>query len=73
MQSSLNNVYAGMFWYADMSHVHEQCLRGVVWVDAGGRGVIEILEKDLRLTPKQAQPSKDALYRFGYTSSATTW
>ena len=35
--------------------------------------MIEILEKDLRLTPKQAQPSKDALYRFGYTSAATTW
>lgn len=31
------------------------------------------MEKDLKLTPAQAQPSKDALARFGYTSSATTW
>ena len=60
-------MYSEMFGYAAISYVDKQC------VDTGGRGVIEILEKDLRLTPKQAQPSKDALYRFGYTSSATTW
>ena len=39
----------------------------------GGRGVIEDLEKNLRLSPKQAQASKDTLLRFGNTSAASTW
>lgn len=29
----------------------------------GGRGVIDELETSLKLRPKQAQPSKDALWR----------
>ena len=39
----------------------------------GGRGVIDDLEESLRLSPKQAQPSKDTLERFGNTSAASTW
>lgn len=39
----------------------------------GGRGVIDDLEKNLKLNPKQAQASKDTLYRFGNTSAASTW
>ena len=39
----------------------------------GGRGVIDELEEKLHLTPKQVQPSKDTLYRFGNTSAASTW
>lgn len=39
----------------------------------GGRGVIETLEQELKLSPKQAQPSKDTLFRFGNTSAASTW
>lgn len=39
----------------------------------GGRGVIEELEESLKLTPEQAQPAKDTLYRFGNTSAASTW
>ena len=39
----------------------------------GGRAVIDEMEEKLSLTPKQVQPSKDALYRFGNTSAASTW
>lgn len=39
----------------------------------GGRAVIDELEDKLRLNPKQVQPSKDTLYRFGNTSAASTW
>lgn len=39
----------------------------------GGRGVIEELESSLHLTAKQAQASKDTLWRFGNTSAASTW
>eukprot|EP00884_Botryococcus_braunii_P006528 jgi/Botrbrau1/15877/Bobra.40_1s0061.1 len=39
----------------------------------GGRAVIDELEEKLMLTPKQVQPSKDTLYRFGNTSAASTW
>ena len=39
----------------------------------GGRGVIEDLETSLQLDGKQAQPSKDTLWRFGNTSAASTW
>ena len=39
----------------------------------GGRGVLEDLETNLKLTAKQAQPSKDTLWRFGNTSAASTW
>ena len=39
----------------------------------GGRGVIDELEDNLRLTPKMAMPSKDTLCRFGNTSAASTW
>lgn len=39
----------------------------------GGRGVIEELESSLQLTSKQAQASKDTLWRFGNTSAASTW
>lgn len=39
----------------------------------GGRGVIDELEEKLHLAPKQVQPSKDTLYRFGNTSAASTW
>lgn len=39
----------------------------------GGRGVIDELETNLKLTPEQAQPAKDTLFRFGNTSAASTW
>ena len=39
----------------------------------GGRGVIDELETSLKLTPEQAKPSKDTLWRFGNTSAASTW
>ena len=39
----------------------------------GGRAVIDEMEEKLSLTAAQCQPSKDALYRFGNTSAASTW
>jgi 3-ketoacyl-CoA synthase len=39
----------------------------------GGRGVIDELEASLQLNAKQAEPSKDTLWRFGNTSAASTW
>jgi 3-ketoacyl-CoA synthase len=42
-------------------------------IHTGGRGVIEEIEKQLQLAPEHVQPSKDALYRYGNTSSASIW
>ena len=42
-------------------------------VHTGGRGVIDEMERQLHLTPTHMQPSRDALRRFGNTSSASIW
>ena len=42
-------------------------------IHTGGRGVIEEIEKQLQLSPEQVQPSKDALFRYGNTSSSSIW
>ena len=39
----------------------------------GGRAVIDEVETQLGLTPALARPSKEALRRFGNTSSASIW
>jgi hypothetical protein len=44
-----------------------------VCIHTGGRGVIDEMEKQLKLTPKLMQPSRDALYRFGNVSSSSIW
>jgi 3-ketoacyl-CoA synthase len=36
---------------------------------AGGRGIIDGLEKELKLTRPQVEPSRASLFRFGNTSS----
>ncbi|PSC75078.1 3-ketoacyl-synthase 20-like [Micractinium conductrix] len=40
---------------------------------AGGRGVVEGLSKQLRLTQKQMAPSANTLHWYGNTSSSTVW
>jgi len=42
-------------------------------IHTGGRGVIEEIEKQLQLTAEQTKPSKEALYRFGNTSSSSIY
>lgn len=44
-----------------------------VCIHTGGRGVVEEIEKQLSMTPKLMQPSKDTLYRYGNTSSSSIW
>jgi hypothetical protein len=39
---------------------------------AGGRGIIDALEKHMQLSRRQVEPSRAALYRFGNVSS-TRW
>lgn len=39
----------------------------------GGRGVLDDLEKTLKLNEKDMVPSRAALSRFGNTSAASTW
>jgi 3-ketoacyl-CoA synthase len=36
---------------------------------AGGRGIIDGLEKEMQLSRRQVEPSRASLYRFGNTSS----
>ncbi|KAK6278934.1 hypothetical protein POUND7_019201 [Theobroma cacao] len=42
-------------------------------IHAGGRGVLDELEKSLGLTQWHMQPSRMTLYRFGNTSSSSLW
>ncbi|KAF8388158.1 hypothetical protein HHK36_026824 [Tetracentron sinense] len=42
-------------------------------IHAGGRGVLDELEKNLELTDWHMEPSRMTLYRFGNTSSSSLW
>ncbi|CAK0731645.1 hypothetical protein CVIRNUC_000023 [Coccomyxa viridis] len=39
----------------------------------GGRGVLDAMQQQLRLSDAQMVPSRETLFRFGNTSSASTW
>lgn len=40
---------------------------------AGGRGVIDALQDNLKLTDDLVRPSRQALFHYGNTSSASIW
>ena len=42
-------------------------------IHAGGRGVIDGIEKNLNLTPRHVEASRHALYTYGNTSSSSIW
>ncbi|XP_004487838.1 probable 3-ketoacyl-CoA synthase 21 [Cicer arietinum] len=42
-------------------------------IHTGGRAVIQAIERNLRLRKQDVEPSKMTLYRFGNTSSSSTW
>jgi len=42
-------------------------------IHAGGRGVIDGIEKNLKLTPQHVEASRHALYTYGNTSSSSIW
>lgn len=42
-------------------------------IHAGGRGVIDGIEKNLNLSPKHVEASRHALYTYGNTSSSSIW
>ena len=42
-------------------------------IHAGGRGVLDELEKNLGITKWHMEPSRMTLYRFGNTSSSSLW
>lgn len=44
-----------------------------VCIHAGGRGVLDEIEKNLSLTEWHVEPSRMSLYRFGNTSSSCLW
>eukprot|EP01032_Pedospumella_encystans_P010248 gene10248-11998_t len=42
-------------------------------IHAGGRGVIDGIEKNLNLTPRHVEASRHALFTYGNTSSSSIW
>ena len=42
-------------------------------IHTGGRGVMDEMERQLALQPAHMAPSRDALRRFGNTSSSSIW
>ena len=42
-------------------------------IHAGGRGVIDGIEKNLQLSPTHVEASRHALHRYGNTSSSSIW
>jgi len=42
-------------------------------IHAGGRGIIDGIEKNLKLTPQHVAASRYALYTYGNTSSSSIW
>eukprot|EP00878_Enallax_costatus_P002014 GHUV01002178.1.p1 GENE.GHUV01002178.1~~GHUV01002178.1.p1 ORF type:complete len:506 (+),score=137.11 GHUV01002178.1:244-1761(+) len=44
-----------------------------ICIHTGGRGVIDEIEKHLRLNPKVIEPSRAALFRYGNVSSSSIW
>jgi 3-ketoacyl-CoA synthase len=40
---------------------------------AGGRGVIDAIQKELGLSDDFVEPSRAALYRYGNVSSSSVW
>jgi predicted naringenin-chalcone synthase len=42
-------------------------------IHAGGRGVIDGIEKNLNLTPEHVEASRHALFTYGNTSSSSIW
>mmetsp|Transcript_33325 Transcript_33325/g.31789 ORF Transcript_33325/g.31789 Transcript_33325/m.31789 type:complete len:537 (+) Transcript_33325:76-1686(+) len=42
-------------------------------IHAGGRGVIDGIEKNLSLTPRHVEASRHTLYTYGNTSSSSIW
>lgn len=72
-----------MHWSVHVLQVFKMKIKGYIpdfklafehfCIHTGGRGVIEEIEKQLQLSPEQVQPSKDALFRYGNTSSSSIW
>ena len=42
-------------------------------IHAGGRAVVDGIQKSLSLSNKQIEPSRHALYSYGNTSSSSIW
>jgi len=79
MISIINKIKKTECWGADLLSVPKACTpnfaRGIdhFCIHAGGRAVIEGVQKNLGLQEHHMQPSKQTLYDWGNTSSSSIW
>jgi len=71
----LGKILGNPKWYPQIKHYVPDFKRGIqhFCIHAGGRAVIDGIEKNLKLEKFHSEPSRMALLNYGNTSSSSIW